>query len=71
MYDDALLFISRAAPYILKATQSFSVFYPKMTQCTSVLHVFQRAAEVARDKYPIVDLLISLVCWKKCTLKFH
>ena len=60
MYNNVLLFISDAAPYMVKAGQALSVVYPKMTHFTCV-------AEVVRGNYPKIDLLISSV--KKIFLK--
>ena len=48
MYVNVLLFISDAAPNMLKAGQSFSAIYSKM-------------AVLARVNYPKVNLLISSV----------
>ena len=52
---------------MFKAGQSLPVVYPKMTHFTCVLYVFHPMAEVIRDNYPKVDLLISSV--KKVFLK--
>ncbi|XP_069700702.1 uncharacterized protein [Periplaneta americana] len=67
MYDNVLFFISDAAPYMVKAGQALSVVYPKLTHFTCVAHAFHRVAEVVRDNFPKVDLLISSV--KKVFLK--
>ncbi|KAJ4429444.1 hypothetical protein ANN_21613 [Periplaneta americana] len=61
MYDNVLFFISDAAPYMVKAGQALSVVYPKLTHFTCVAHAFHRVAEVVRDNFPKVDLLISSV----------
>ncbi|PSN40017.1 hypothetical protein C0J52_19004 [Blattella germanica] len=52
---------------MVKAGQALSVVYPKLTHFTCVAHAFHRVAEVVRDNYPKVDLLISSV--KKVFLK--
>jgi hypothetical protein len=58
IYDNVLHFISDAVPYMLKVGQT-SVVCPKMTHFACLMHAFHLTAEVARDNYPKVDLLIS------------
>ena len=59
VYDNVLILISDAAPYILKA---ISVVCPKMINLICVAHAFHRAAEIrGRAKYLKVDLSILSV----------
>ncbi|KAJ4448562.1 hypothetical protein ANN_10580 [Periplaneta americana] len=48
---------NRCCPYMVKAGQALSVVYPKLTH----FNAFHRVAEVVRDNFPKVDLLISSV----------
>lgn len=67
LHDKVLLFLSDAAPYMVKAGNALRVFYPKMIHLTCLAHAMHRVAETVRSMYPDVDLLISTV--KKIFLK--
>ena len=62
-----LVFLSDAAPYMVKVGQNLKLFYPHMTHLTCVLHGINRVAETIRNGYPLVNKLISNV--KKVFLK--
>lgn len=65
--DLILLFISDAAPYMVKAAQAIQIFYPKITHLICVAHGLHRVCEQIRGLYTNVDRLISNV--KKVFLK--
>lgn len=65
--DKVLLFITDAAPYMMKAAQHLKIFYPNMNHLTCVVHGIHRVAEKIRDTFPMVDKFISLL--KKVFLK--
>jgi len=58
-HDNVLLFLSSAAPYIVKAGKCIQVFYSKMLHVTCVAHALHRVAEEIRKYVPKVDQLIS------------
>jgi hypothetical protein len=60
-YENVLMFLSDAAPYMLKAGEALRVIYPKMIHFTCAAHALHRCAEVIRANYPKVDLLISSI----------
>ena len=57
--DLILLFITDAAPYMIKAARAIHVFYPKITHLTCVIHGLHRVCEQIRGLYPNVDRLIA------------
>lgn len=65
--DSILLFITDAAPYMVKAAKAIQTFYPKITHLTCLAHGLHRVCEQIRDLYTNVDRLISNV--KKVFLK--
>ena len=65
--ENVLLFLSDAAPYMVKAGKALQVFYPKMIHLTCLAHALHRVAETVRNQFPNVDALISSV--KKVFLK--
>jgi hypothetical protein len=65
--DRILLFITDAAPYMLKATKGLKMLYPRMVHLTSLVYSLHRVAEEIRGNYPDVDSLISNI--KKIFLK--
>lgn len=67
LHNNVYLFLSDAAPYMVKAGKSIKVFYPKIIHVTCIAHGFHRVAEFIRSEFPSVDLLISTV--KKIFLK--
>jgi len=60
-YDKVLLFLSDAAPYMVKAGKSIKPFYPKVVHVTCVAHGLHRVAEEIQLQFPKVDDLISNV----------
>ena len=50
-----LLFVSDAAPYMIKAAKALQLLYPKMIHVTCIAHALHRAAEEVRGSYPEVD----------------
>jgi hypothetical protein len=65
--DRILLFVTDAAPYMLKAAKGLKMLYPRMVHLTCLVHGLHRVAEEIRGNYPDVDSLISSV--KKIFLK--
>ena len=65
--ENIMLFLTDAAPYMVKAASGLQYFYPKMIHITCVAHGLHRVAEEIRQFYPKVELLISNV--KKVFLK--
>jgi hypothetical protein len=60
-HDKVLLFISDAAPYMVKAGEAIKLFYSKVIHITCLAHAFHRIAETVRTGYPKVDKLIANV----------
>jgi len=60
-HDDILLFLSDAAPYMVKAGKSLNIFYTKMIHVTCIVHAFHRVAEQIRGHYSKVDKIIANV----------
>ena len=58
-YDDVLLFVTDAAPYIVKAGKAIQAFYPKMVHITCIAHGMHRVAEEVRATFSQVDSLVS------------
>lgn len=65
--DSILLFITDAAPYMVKAARAIQTFYPKITHITCLAHGLHRVCEQVRCQYPNVDRLIANI--KKIFLK--
>lgn len=65
--DKVLLFVTDAAPYMLKTGNALKVFYPNMVHTTCVAHGLNRVAEKIREVFQNVNKLIS--CGKKIFLK--
>lgn len=65
--ENVLLFVTDAAPYMVKAAEALKMFYPKMIHLTCLAHGLHRVAEEIRQNFPEVDKLISNV--KKIFLK--
>ena len=57
--NDILLFITVAAPYIVKAVKTLNIVYPKMVHLTCLVHFLHRVCEEIRSLFPNIDLLIS------------
>lgn len=62
-----LLFVTDAAPYMVKAAKAIAVFYPKVTHVTCIAHGLHRLCERIRDQYESVNKVIANV--KKVFLK--
>lgn len=60
-HEQVLLFVTDAAPYMIKAANALEVLYPKMIHLTCLAHALHRVAETVRCHYPDVDLLISTI----------
>lgn len=60
-YDNVLLFLTDAAPYMIKAGSVLKSFYTKMVHATCVAHGIHRVAEEIRGQFNEVDNLISNV----------
>lgn len=67
MHENVLLFVSDAAPYMIKAGKALHFFFPKMIHLTCLAHAFHQITETIRSKFTKVDELISSV--KKIFLK--
>jgi hypothetical protein len=50
-----LLFVSYAAPYMIKAAKALQLLYPKMIHVICLAHALHRVAEEVRGSYPEVD----------------
>ena len=59
--DKVLLFLSDAAPYMVKSGKALCVLFPKMVHVTCLAHAIHRVAEDIRDAFPTVDKLIATV----------
>lgn len=57
--NQVLLYLTDAAPYMVKSASYLNVFYPKMTHVTCLAHGMHRVAEEIRNKFDDIDLLIS------------
>jgi len=66
-HDSVLLFLSDAAPYMVKAAGAIKAFYSKILHVTCLAHGLHLTAEEVRKCFPNVDKLISNV--KKIFLK--
>ena len=66
-HGKVLLYVTDAAPYMVKSGEALKVFYPKLIHVTCMAHGLHRVTEVLREKYQNVDRLIS--CTKKVFLK--
>lgn len=66
-HDSVLLFLTDAAPYMVKAANSLKALYSKMVHVTCLAHACHRVAEEIRGNFPDVDKLIGNV--KKVFLK--
>ena len=54
-----MLFVTDAAPYIVKAGKAVQAFYPKMVHITCLAHGLHRVAEEIRANFSQVDSLVS------------
>ena len=53
--DSILLFISNAAVYMVKATRTIKIFYPKITRLTCLAHDLHRVYEQIRSIYSNIN----------------
>lgn len=60
-HEHVLLFVSDAAPYMVKAGTALQVFYSKMLHVTCAAHGLHRVAEHVRSHFNSVDKLIASV----------
>lgn len=60
-HENVFLFLTDAAPYMIKAAKGFKVSYPKMIHLTCLVHGLHRVAESIRFSFPEVNQLISNV----------
>ena len=61
------VFVSDAAPYMIKAGKDLNIFYPAMIHITCLCHGLHRVCEHIREMFPSVNNLISTI--KKVFLK--
>jgi len=47
------LYVTDAAPYMVKSSEALKVFYPKVIPVTCMAHGLHRVAENIREKYQI------------------
>lgn len=57
--DKILLFISDAAPYMIKTGGALKIFYSNMIHITCVAHGLNRVAEKVRDIFPGINKLVN------------
>jgi len=57
--ENVFLFVSDAAPYMIKAVKALQLLYPKVIHVTCLVHALHRVAEEVRGSYPEVDKLIA------------
>jgi Protein of unknown function (DUF 659) len=57
--ENVLLFLSDAAPYMVKAGKALKLLYSKMEHVTCLAHALHRVAEEIRNIFPKVNDLIS------------
>lgn len=60
-YDNVLLFVTDAAPYMVKAADSLTVLFPNLIHLTCLAHGIHRVCETIRAEYTTVDKMISNV----------
>jgi hypothetical protein len=57
--ENVLLFVSDAAPFMIKSAKALQLLYPKMLHVTCLAHALHRVAEEVRGSCPEVDILIA------------
>lgn len=60
-YNNVLLLVTDAAPYMIKAAKDIKIMYPKLVHLTCLAHGLHRVAEVIRSSYSDVDSFIGNV----------
>jgi hypothetical protein len=58
-FDNVLLIVTDAAPYMKKAAEGLSVSYPKLIHVTCVAHVLHGVCETIRVLYPNANKLLA------------
>ena len=58
-YDDVMLFVTDAAPYMVKAAKEIQIRYTKMVHVTCLAHGLHRVADTIRGSYTEVDRFIA------------
>ena len=59
LFDNFLVAVTDAAPYMCKAMRALKVLFPKMVHVTCFAHGPHRVSKLIRDNYPNVNRLIS------------
>jgi len=59
LHDNVLLFLTDAAPYMVKAANSLKALYSKMVHVTCLAHAHHRVAEKIRGSFKKVDELMQ------------
>jgi len=54
-HDHVLLFVSDAAPYIIKAGKKIKALYSKIEHVKCLVHCLRRVAEELREHFPKMD----------------
>lgn len=72
-YDNVLLFVTDAAPYMTKAARTLQSFYTKMIHLTCMAHGLHRVAEEIRSQFGNVDDLVANVkqVFRKCPYRIQ
>lgn len=60
-HDDVLLFLSDAAPYMVKCGKSLNALYSKMVHVTCAAHGLHRVSEEVRNQFGTVDQIVANV----------
>jgi hypothetical protein len=58
-FDNVLMLVTDAAPYMKKAAEGLSVSYPKLIHVTRIVHALHRVCGTIRVLYPNVDKLVA------------
>jgi len=72
-YDDVLLFVTDAAPYMTKAARTLESFYTKMIHLTCLAYGLHCVAEEIRSQFENVDDLVANVkqVFRKCPYRIQ
>lgn len=60
-HNNVLLFVSDAAPYMVKVGKCINTLYSKCIHLTCLTHAFHRIAKKVRDKFSEVDKVVASV----------
>lgn len=60
-HDDVLLFLSDAAPYMVKCGKTLNALYSKMIHVTCAAHGLHRTSEEVRGQFSTIDKIVSNV----------